>query len=241
MVGKVALISGACSMAGRHCANVLSAAGASLMLTDGDDAALLELSRFCRTQGVQAHSSMQDVSDESCWEALVSETVDCFGGLDILVSCGWADPVHDEGPLSVFERAHLRYQRKIDALFLGMKHAARAMQPDGAAGKGGAIVNLAMSMTQDVHTSTGMSAVDQTIREYTRLAAAEFGSLGYGIRANVIADGHLPRGMVSDEDMAERSLETALLFLASDDSSHMNGVEWPIDGPWFTKGRLASA
>ncbi len=236
MVGKVVLVSGAGSIAGRHCAQVLADAGASLMLADGDFAALDELGERYRARGVEAHTSVQDVRDENRWEALVSNTVDRLGGLDVLVNCGWGCTALEYDRLSALERMHLQYQSKIDALFLGMKYAALAMRPDGSAGKGGAIVNLAVSVTDVAQPPlvTGTGAVDGTIREYTRLAAAEFGSLGYGIRVNVIADGRLPGAVVDFDDPDARTLKDALLFLASNDSAHLNGVEWPIDGPWFT-------
>ncbi len=159
-----------------------------------------------------------------------------WGGLDVLVNCGWGNTRLECDGMSALEKMHLQRQNKIDAMFLGMKHAALAMRPDGSAGKGGAIVNLAVSVTHedDPPHMANAGVVVGTIREYTRLAAAEFGSHGYGIRVNVIADGRLPGAVVDFNDPEARTLRDALLFLASDDSSHLNGVEWPIDGPWFT-------
>ena len=73
---------------------------------------------------------------------------------------------------------------------LGIKHGLRAMRPDGAAGSGGAIVNIAsVAATIAFPGIAGYSASKSAVDRLTRIAAMESGKLGYGVRVNCVYPG----------------------------------------------------
>src|SRR6185436_14281581 len=92
---------------------------------------------------------------------------------------------------------------------LGLKHAFRAMRPGGAAGKGGAVVNISsVAATIAFPAIAGYSATKSAVDRLTRVAAMESGKLGYGVRVNCIYPGLVPTemGVKLAVDMAELGL-----------------------------------
>ena len=72
----------------------------------------------------------------------------------------------------------------------------RAMRPGGAAGKGGAVVNIAsVAATIAFPAIAGYSATKSAVDRLTRVAAMEAGKLGYGVRVNCVYPGLVPTEM----------------------------------------------
>jgi NAD(P)-dependent dehydrogenase (short-subunit alcohol dehydrogenase family) len=142
---------------------------------------------------------------------------------------------------------------------LGMKHAFRAMRPGGAAGKGGAIVNISsVAATIPFPGIAGYSGTKSAVDRMTRVAALEAGKLGYGVRVNCIYPGLVATqmGIKLAEDMVTLGLwpsadaairdvigltplgrlgevadmADAAVFLASDAARFITGVGLPVDG-----------
>ena len=79
---------------------------------------------------------------------------------------------------------------------LGLKHAFRTMRPGGAAGKGGAIINVASVAATIAFPGIAVySATKSGVDRLTRVAAMESGKLGYGVRVNCIYPGLVPTAM----------------------------------------------
>jgi NAD(P)-dependent dehydrogenase (short-subunit alcohol dehydrogenase family) len=79
---------------------------------------------------------------------------------------------------------------------LGLKHAFRAMRPDGPAGQGGAVVNVSsVAATITFPGISGYSPTKSAVDRLTRVAAMESGKLGYGVRVNCIYPGLVPTEM----------------------------------------------
>ena len=79
---------------------------------------------------------------------------------------------------------------------LGIKHGLRAMRPGGAAGNGGAIINVAsVAATIAFPAIAVYSATKSAVDRLTRVAAMESGKLGYGVRVNCIYPGLVPTEM----------------------------------------------
>ncbi|WP_284746095.1 SDR family oxidoreductase [Amycolatopsis sp. RTGN1] len=165
-----------------------------------------------------------DVTDDASWERAVTETIARLGGLDIVVNN--AD-VELPGPLADLDPAALRRMLDVNVLgtALGIKHAFRAMRPGGAAGKGGAVVNIAsVAATTAVPGTAAYSASKSAVDRLTRVAAAEAGKLGYDVRVNCVYPdaGRLGEGTLAD----------AVVFLASDAAQFVTGAGLPVDsGP----------
>jgi 3alpha(or 20beta)-hydroxysteroid dehydrogenase len=142
---------------------------------------------------------------------------------------------------------------------LGMKHALRAMRPGGAAGNGGAIVNIAsVAATIAFPAIAGYSASKSAVDRATRVSAMESGKLGYGVRVNCVYPGLVPTamGMQLAADVVAAGLfpsiegavgaivgETplgrlgevadmadAVVFLCSDAARFITGIGLPVDG-----------
>jgi 3alpha(or 20beta)-hydroxysteroid dehydrogenase len=142
---------------------------------------------------------------------------------------------------------------------LGIKHAFRAMRPGGAAGRGGAVINVSsVAATIAFPGIAGYSATKSAVDRLTRVAAMESGKLGYGVRVNCIFPGLVPTEMGAQlaVDMEKLGLypspeaavgavigltplgrlgevsdmADAVVFLASDAARFITGVGLPVDG-----------
>jgi len=148
-----------------------------------------------------------DVTSEDAIRSVVDDTVDRWGRLDCMFNnagiVGSVGPI-DEMPLD-------EWQFSIDVLlksvFLGSKHAARVMKPQGFG------VILATSSVAGIQGGLGPHAYNMAktaIVGFTKNLAAELGP--FGVRANAIAPGkhNTPMNadvLFGDPDALERSLE----------------------------------
>jgi NAD(P)-dependent dehydrogenase (short-subunit alcohol dehydrogenase family) len=256
--GKVALVTGAATGIGAACARELSAAGATLMLTDINVDGCEQLCNALNAKGGKAFFGAQDVTVEQQWKQTVDQTVEQCGGLDILVNNAGA---YTGGKLedNTLEAVRWVHQVNVESIFLGMKYAAQVMQPGGSAGNGGAIINMSsVAGLIGVPGHTAYGSTKGAVRLYTKHAAVEFAKLGYGIRVNSIHPGLIDTDMgrlvfkdFVDVGVAEDLVEAeaAILatipmdrlgavediakmtrFLASSESSYCTGAEFVVDG-----------
>jgi len=240
---KVAVISGAASGMGRATAHTFAREGATVVVADildEDGAAAVD---EIHATGGQVHYLHLDVTDEDSWAAAIGEVLDLFGRLDVLVNnagiSGTFDP--DLTSTRFFDQLMLVNARGV---FLGIKHGAAAMARSG----GGSIVNLSSisaSIGQPgVHLGYGASKA--AVKSMTTTAAVHHAS--EGIRVNAVAPGMLPpmRTSRGSADPAWRAKQIdavpmkragdvqevadVVLFLASDESSYVTGIEILVDG-----------
>lgn len=199
-----------------------------------------------------------DVTDDASWEAATASAVASLGGLDIVVNNAGieiADLLVDLDPVT------MRKILDVDVLgvALGIKHAFRAMRPGGAAGNGGAVVNLSSVAANIAFPGiAAYSAAKSAVIRLTKVAAAESGRLGYGVRVNAICPGLVPNAMgarLADEMekmslfpsaqdavvavvgltpsgrlASEEDIANGIAYLASDDGAFVNGIALSVDG-----------
>jgi 3alpha(or 20beta)-hydroxysteroid dehydrogenase len=251
LAGRNALVTGGAQGLGAGMAQALAAAGAKVMIGDVQDA-----SRTASEIGAQ--SLHLDVTSEADWEAAVAATVEQLGGLDILVNNAG---IEISGLIVDAQEADLRRMLEVNVLgtALGVKHGLRTMRPGGAAGNGGAIVNVAsVAATIAFPGISGYSATKSAVDRLTRVAAFEAGKLGMGVRINCVYPGLVPTemGQKLAVDMAELGLfpdpgaavnavveqtplgrlgevadmADAVVFLASDQARFITGIGLPVDG-----------
>jgi NAD(P)-dependent dehydrogenase (short-subunit alcohol dehydrogenase family) len=199
-----------------------------------------------------------NVTDEASWEAAIPRTIAELDGLDIVVNNAGieiSELVIDLNPQNLLRMLEVN----ILGVALGIKHAFRAMRPGGAAGKGGAVINVAsVAATIAFPGIAGYSATKSAVDRLTRVAAMESGKLGYGVRVNCIYPGLVPTEMGAQlaVDMEKLGLfpspqaaveavigltplgrlgevsdmADAVVFLASDAARFITGVGLPVDG-----------
>ncbi|MDF3936440.1 glucose 1-dehydrogenase [Pseudomonas citronellolis] len=256
--GKVALVSGAARGLGSEVAEALLQAGASVMLSDLLDAeGAATARRLAEAHGERAAFVRHDVTREADWQTAIQTTLDRFGGLDILVNNAGIESAAlvAECELEDFQRT---MAINVDGVFLGVKHALRAMRPGGASGRGGSIINLSsVAGLVGMPSLTAYCTSKGAVRLLTKAAAIESARLGYGVRINslhpaIIKTGlganvvnNLVRvGLAPDEASADayvaslhplgygqpHDVASAVLFLAGPASGWMTGAELVLDG-----------
>jgi NAD(P)-dependent dehydrogenase (short-subunit alcohol dehydrogenase family) len=257
--GRKALVTGGARGLGQGMAEALAAAGAAVMIGDILDEEGAETAKLIGKTGATTGFTHLDVTDEASWEQAVAATVGELGGLDILINNAGLEIsalVVDLDP------AGLRKMLEVNVVgtALGMKHGLRAMRPGGAAGNGGSIVNIAsVAATIAFPGIAGYSGTKSAVDRMTRIAAAESGKLGYGVRVNCVYPGLVPSTTMglglADQAVAmglfpsvEACAETVVamtpsgrlgevadmadvvVFLASDAARFVNGTGLAVDG-----------
>ncbi len=84
--GKTALVTGSGRGIGRAIASALASAGASVMLNDLDEAALLQTENELRSKGYSISHSTGDLADASYPDQLIGATLSTCGSVDIIVN-----------------------------------------------------------------------------------------------------------------------------------------------------------
>ncbi len=256
--GKVAIITGGASGIGEASARLFVEEGTSVLIADVQDDKGWKLAEEL---GIRAEYLHADVSRESDVEALVSRAVEAYGRLDCMFNnAGIAGPTGPIESVNV-EGFNEAIAVLLRGVFLGIKHAAPVMKRQGS----GSIVNTAS--VASLRTGYGnhiYSAAKAGVIQLTRSVAMELGESG--IRVNCICPGFIPTPMIGRArglsiDEADQKLDTirksftmaqplrrpgdptdiaeAALWLASDDSSFINGHALVVDGG-VTGGRMWS-
>ena len=249
--GRAGIITGAASGIGAATARVLAREGAKLVLTDLDDSAGMALAG--ETGGIYIH---HDVTDEAGWAGVVETAEKRFGRLDILVANAGIGIM---GPAIDMSLADWRRQMAInvDGVFLTVKYGIPVMR---RAGNGGSIIML--SSVAGLRGSAGLagySATKGAVRLFAKSMALECAQANDGIRVNSVHPGiivtpiwnKIPQranAPLDPNQIAAASvpigkpgqagdIANGILYLASDQSSHMTGSELVIDGG-LTAGRI---
>jgi NAD(P)-dependent dehydrogenase (short-subunit alcohol dehydrogenase family) len=258
LAGRVALVTGSASGIGAAIATALVEAGAAVMIADIAENEAHAFADSLRAGGGKAAAIKLDVCNETAWKAAVAATISELGGLDILVNNAGI-----EISALVIDTDATNLRRMLDVnvvgTALGIKYAFQAMKPCGAAGKGGAVVNIAsVAATIPFPGISGYSATKSAVDRLTRVAAVESGKLGYGVRVNCLYPGLVPTKMGSQlaNDVAEMGLwpsaeaavgdvigltplgrlgtvedmADAVVFLCSDAARFVTGIGLPVDG-----------
>ncbi|QNK59488.1 SDR family NAD(P)-dependent oxidoreductase [Paenibacillus sp. PAMC21692] len=251
VAGKVAVVTGAGSGIGRAAALRLAEQGAMVVLVDLVDGRSQEVEKEIQEQGGEAFFADTDVSDPARVERALKQAADKYGRIDILFANagvnGTLAPIEHMEP----EDWDTTLGINLKGTFLAAKYAIPHMKENG-----GSIVITSSINGSRKFTGFGMSAYSSSKAgqvAFAKMAALELAQ--YGIRVNAICPGAIetnigenthktpevdeitipvkyPEGNQPLEQGPGKPEQVAdlVLFLASDESSHISGTAIYIDG-----------
>lgn len=237
--GKIALITGGARGQGAAEALLFAAEGARVVITDvlDDDGQAL-------ADGSDGVSFMHhDVTQEGEWETVVAEVLEDHGKIDAFINNAG---IYRQSPLAETTLEEYRQVIEINqvGVFLGLKHVGPVMAAAGS----GSIVNISsIAGIRGGAGSVAYTASKWAVRGMTKVGMSEFAPAG--VRVNSIHPGLIDTPMLQQLPAIEAGQMEALvrripygrvaeavevaklaLFLVSDDSEYLNGVELIIDG-----------
>jgi NAD(P)-dependent dehydrogenase (short-subunit alcohol dehydrogenase family) len=243
---KVALITGAASGIGRATTLLFAREGAAVAAADIDQTGGESVVKQVVDSGGQAIFVPCDVSQAADCQRAVQQTVDAFGGLDILFNN--AGTIRRADVLTITEQEWDRAMAvNVKSVFLMSRYAIPVMAERG----GGVIVNTASGWgLVGGRNAVSYCASKAAVVNMTRAMALDHGS--QNIRVNCICPGDTDTGMLRSEarqigasesefltEAADRPLHRvgtpeeiaqAVLYLASDAASFVTGTALVVDG-----------
>ena len=241
LAGKVAVITGAGSGIGLATARRFATEGAKVVCADID----IDAARSAAGE-IGGLAVKVDVTSEDAVQAMFQAAVDNYGQLDIAFNNAGISPPEDDSILDTGLDAWKRVQEvNLTSVYLCSKYAITHMQANG----GGSIINTASfvavlgSATSQISYTASKGGVLAMTRELGVQFARE------GIRVNALCPGpvntpllqelfakdperaarrlvHIPMGRFAEAS----ELASAVLFLASDDSSFVTATTFLVDG-----------
>lgn len=241
--GKVCVITGAGGGMGREAAIVFTGEGAKVCVADLDLALAEETVTMCSGE---AFAFGVNVADEDGVRAMYAATAERFGGIDVLYNNAGISPADDDSILVTEPDAWDRVQDvNTKGVYLCCKHGIPYLLERG----GGSVINVAsfVALLGAATSQISYTASKGAVLAMTRELAVQFAR--QGIRCNALCPGpvetplllniygsdpaalerrriHWPTGRLAKP----REIVNAALFLASDESSYVNGAIFTVDG-----------
>lgn len=245
LAGKLAVVTGAASGIGEACARLFVAEGAHVLMTDLNEQGG---KRIADELGPLANFMVQDVSDPASWQQLIESLRAYDRSLDVMVNNAGILLSGDIEQTSL-DTWHTLMRVNADSAFLGSKMAVQLMKDSGS----GSIINIssiAALAARDDYLAYGASK--GAVAALTRSVAVHCRKRKYRIRCNSVhPDGVMtamtrnaypqdvaPSAFTIDSDPMNRAclpqdVAYAVLYLASDESRAVNGIELRVDSGQF--------
>jgi NAD(P)-dependent dehydrogenase (short-subunit alcohol dehydrogenase family) len=240
--GKVAVITGSAAGIGREAALLFSEEGASVCVADVSVEAGRQTASECR----EAFFQEVDVTKPESVEAMYRATAERYGGIDVLYNNAGIMPAEDASILGTEPDA---WQRVQDVNMTGVYLSCKYGIPYLLARGGGSVINVAsfVALMGSATSQISYTASKGAVLSMSRELAIEFARRG--VRVNALCPGpvetpllmrlfaetpgalerrlvHVPMGRLAQA----KEIAYAALFLATDESSYVNGAAFVVDG-----------
>lgn len=243
--GKVAIVTGAAMGMGEATAKLFAASGAKVVIADFNEEKGRAVAAAITQSGGVAHFVKVDISKSEQVQAMVKETVDTFGRLDVAVNNAALTP--DDKPVADFDEDYWDRLMLVDlkGTALCLKYELRQML---AQGDGGSIINISsVSGFRPQPGNVAYVAAKHGVNGITKVAAMEYGP--HQIRVNAVAPGaidtpmlrgaleqfgldpvtYAPQLSLLNRFAQPEEVAQASLWLASDQSSYVTGTTLHVD------------
>ncbi|WP_198971906.1 SDR family NAD(P)-dependent oxidoreductase [Xylophilus sp. ASV27] len=251
--GKVAIVTGGASGIGLATVKKFLEEGAKVVMADIAEELGQSEAAALQSEGKPVVFRNIDISSGTQWKALIAETLKTHGGFNVLVNnAGFARLNTVESETEADFDAHVAVNLK--GPYLGTKLAIAHMKGHG----GGSIVNVAsVEGVRGNPLLPAYNAAKGGLRIFSRGAAIHCAREGYGIRINCVCPGAIETpifGKIAATASKEQldsvfgystarialgragqpeDIANACLFLASDESRYVIGIDLPVDGGYL--------
>ncbi|MER5427627.1 glucose 1-dehydrogenase [Streptomyces sp. NPDC002588] len=244
--GRSVVVTGAGSGIGRATAMAFASEGARVLVADLNPDGAQAVVKEIEEAGGTAVAVTGDLSEQAVVDEVAATAVERFGGVDVLVNnAGIMDRMSALADVSDAE-----WERVIRVNLTAPFLLTRAVLPHMLAAGRGAIVNTASEAgLRGSAAGAAYTASKHGVVGLTKSLAVMY--RGKGIRANAIAPGGTKTAIVVEADQAAHGpaalgphfvnvgrlaepeeQAAAIVFLASDAASNINGVVLPVDDGW---------
>jgi NAD(P)-dependent dehydrogenase (short-subunit alcohol dehydrogenase family) len=256
---KVAVVTGALGLIGKHHCHALADAGANVVVCDLNES---ECAKFASTLSALSLGISVDITNKKSVKDLKSKVISNYGKIDILVNNA---AINDkfEDPLAALEESKFEnypvemFRKSLDVNVTGMFLCSQVLGTEMAEKGYGSIINVASTYgivapdqsiyknekgEQTFYKSAAYPVTKGAVISFTRFLAAYWGNKG--VRVNTLSPGGVKD---NQEEFFVKNYSTktplgrmasptdykgALVFLASDASSYMTGANLVVDGGW---------
>ena len=244
---KVAILTGGAGGIGGETCELFASEGAKLMIADVDYDGATKLADDLNARGREASAINVDVRSLDGAKQLVEETLASFGRIDILANiAGGSAGVFLKTKHAIFSESTLeRWEEVINVNLYSALNCAQAVINHMIERRSGKIISLASTAGMvGMQKAAEYSAAKAGIIGFTKSLAKELGP--YGITVNCISPGiigtervrQMPQDMVNGWQQGiplgrlgePHEVASVLLFLASDESNYVTGVNIPVEG-----------
>lgn len=247
--GKVAVITGSSKGIGKSIAQGLAEQGCHVVISSRSQEAVDEVAEEFKQQGLSAVGIACHIGKAEQRENLVKQTVEKFGGIDILVNNAAINPIY--GPIE--DAGEEVFDKIMDVNVKAPWLLSNLALPSMKERNGGSIINIAS--VEALHPGAGLglySTSKAALLMLTKNQAKEWGK--YGIRSNVVCPGLIKTkfsaALWQNEKLlqkVEKSIPSGRMgmpeemagivgLLASEAGAYMTGGVYTADGGYMVAG-----
>jgi NAD(P)-dependent dehydrogenase (short-subunit alcohol dehydrogenase family) len=243
VANKVVVVTGSAQGLGKAIATKLAQNGAILFICDVNDKEGEATVASLKEQNFKAHYVHLDVTDEESWVSLYKEVVKLEGKIDVLVNNAGIN-IRNTIETMTLEELNKMLAVNVGGPFIGIKYAIPLMREN----KGGSIINISSicglighKFTTEAYTVTkgALTMMTKTVgvryaKDNIRCNSIHPSTVETDLVRKLFEDpakkeeriGEIPLGRIASLD----DVANAVLYLASDEATFLNGVALPIDG-----------